>query len=164
MNHKILFTLFGLLCCNIITDTAAQTFEKRDFPKEQLSPELTARKKTEQMDKLLQLSEKQFKKIFKLNLKEAKSIDDQRKDRQGIMPPPMHGRNQETFPDRPPMRYSFNGKDPMRHHPEPLDPTKSKKEAQKREKKLRKILTEEQYNTWKEHQNSIQDHRHHNNL
>ena len=87
MNHKILFTLFGLLCCNIITDTAAQTFEKRDFPKEQLSPELTARKKTEQMDKLLQLSEKQFKKIFKLNLKEAKSIDDQRKDRQGIMSP-----------------------------------------------------------------------------
>ena len=53
MNHKILFTLFGLLCCNIITNTAAQTFEKRDFPKERLSPELTARKKTEQMDKLL---------------------------------------------------------------------------------------------------------------
>ena len=164
MNHKILFTLFGLLCCNIITDTTAQTFEKRDFPQEQLSPELTARKKTEQMDKLLQLSEKQFKKIFKLNLKEAKSIDAQRKSRQGIMPPPMHDRNQEKFPDRPPMRDSFNGKYPMRHHPEPLDPAKLKKEAQKREKKLKKILTEEQYNTWKEHQKTIQDHRHRNHL
>ena len=120
MNHKILFTLFGLFCCNIITDIAAQTFEKRGFPQERLSPELTARKKTEQMDKLLQLSEKQFKKIFKLNLKEAKSIDVQRKNRQGIMPPPMPDRNQDKFPDRPPMRKFFN-EVPMRPHPQPTE-------------------------------------------
>lgn len=164
MNHKILFTLFGLFCCNIITDIAAQTFEKRGFPQERLSPELTAKKKTEQMDKLLQLSEKQFKKIFKLNLKEAKSIDVQRKNRQGIMPPPMPDRNQDKFPDRPPMRNFFN-EVPMRPHPQPLqNPEKLKKETRKREKKLKKILTEEQYNTWKEYQKSIQDYKHHNNL
>ena len=164
MNHKILFTLFGLLCCNIITNTAAQTFEKRDFPKERLSPELTARKKTEQMDKLLQLSEKQFKKIFKLNLKEAKSIDVQRKNRQGIMSPPMPDRNQDKFPHRPPMRKFFNEVS-MQPHPQPLqNPEKLKKEIREREKKLKKILTEEQYNTWKEYQKSIQDYKHHNNL
>ena len=133
MNHKILFTLFGLFCCNIITDIAAQTFEKRGFPQERLSPELTARKKTEQMDKLLQLS-------------------------------PMPDRNQDKFPDRPPMRKFFN-EVPMRPHPQPLqNPEKLKKETRKREKKLKKILTEEQYNTWKEYQKSIQDYKHHNNL
>ena len=72
MNHKILFTLFGLFCCNIITDIAAQTFEKRGFPQERLSPELTARKKTEQMDKLLQLSEKQFKKNIQTKFERGK--------------------------------------------------------------------------------------------
>ena len=41
---------------------------------------------------------------------------------------------------------------------------KLKKETRKREKKLKKILTEEQYNTWKEYQKSIQDYKHHNNL
>ena len=93
------------------------------------------------MDKLLQLSENLFKKIFKLNLKEAKSTDVQRKDRQGTMPPPMPDRNQDKFPDRPPMRIFFN-EVPMRPHPQPLqNPEKLKKEARKREKKLKKILT-----------------------
>ncbi len=35
MNHKILFTLFGLFCYNIITDIAAQmkkeAFHKNDY-------------------------------------------------------------------------------------------------------------------------------------
>ena len=76
----------------------------------------------------------------------------------------MPDRNQDKFPDRPPMRNFFN-EVPMRPHPQPLQNLeKLKKETRKREKKLKKILTEEQYNTWKEYQKSIQDYKHHNNL
>ena len=76
----------------------------------------------------------------------------------------MPDRNQDKFPHRPPMRKFFN-EVPMQPHPQPLqNPEKLKKEIREREKKLKKILTEEQYNTWKEYQKSIQDYKHHNNL
>ena len=164
MKSKILFALLGLLCCTIVSDATAQPLEKKG-PQKHLSPELIARRKTEQMDKLLQLTEKQFKKIFKLNLKEAKSIEAQRKGRHEGMPP-MPGMGSKHLSDRPPMRGEgrppmddhFRGRGDMnRPHPEaPKDPETLKKEAQKRDKKLKKILTKDQYNIWIEHQKKDQ--------
>lgn len=40
--------------------------------KEILNPEKTARRRTDEMDKVLNLTEKQYKKIYKLNLKEER--------------------------------------------------------------------------------------------
>lgn len=42
--------------------------QKKEIP----NPEKTARRRTDEMDKVLNLTEKQYKKIYKLNLKEER--------------------------------------------------------------------------------------------
>lgn len=46
--------------------------QEKHLPREVLNPEKVATQMTEQMNKLLQLTDKQYKKIYKLNLKEQK--------------------------------------------------------------------------------------------
>lgn len=164
MKKKTLFTLLVLLSGSLIT-VAAQDSERKG-PRERLSPEMTARRKTEQMDKLLQLTEKQFKKVFKLNLKEAKSFEPQQQNAPDSRRPLMRG-DRNDFSGRPPMNGerppmgNFNGEGPMRQRPEsPKTPEELKKEAQKQEKKLKKILTDQQYAVWQEHQNKMHEKKH----
>lgn len=159
MKKRTLFTLLVLLPASLITAVAQGP--ERKGPRERLSPEMTARRKTEQMNKLLQLTEKQFKKVFKLNLKEAKSFEPQQKNTENSMRPHMR-ESGNGFSGRPPMNGgrppmgNFNGEGPMRQHPvSPKTPEELKKEAQKRDKKLKKILTDRQYAVWQEHQNKI---------
>lgn len=135
-----------------------------------VSPERQAQQITAKMDSLLNLSEKQYKKLYKLHLKEA-----QQQMENGLADgrPPMGSR-----PDRGPGAHPGGGNFPMRGggmgpggHPrggfgqqppvqlqdasdavKTLEEQRAKEEKrkQKMEKKIRKILTEEQYACWQE--------------
>lgn len=123
--------------------------------KEIPNPEKTARKRTDEMDKVLHLSEKQYKKIYKLLLKEEREKLEQimgRVSMEGMHPmPPMEG-------GRPPMRGrhpgGFGG-GPKGERPPMAPPADSRPDKEeeaerieKRIKKIRKILTDEQYDIW----------------
>lgn len=67
-----------------------------------------------------------------------------------VPPPHMRGNGHDDFSRRPPMPNHFKGNGPMEGPKLPKSPEEIKKEAQKREKKLKRILTDNQYNIWKE--------------
>ncbi len=124
--------------------------------KEIPNPEKSAKRITEEMAKELNLTEKQYKKVYKLILKEQKSLIE---NRMGQMRPPMMPGNpgEGEMPmmgqpgERPPMGMGSEGMS----HPKPprMDEDMAKeleKARQKKEKKLKKILTDEQYTRWQE--------------
>lgn len=124
--------------------------------KEIPNPEKSAKRITEEMAKELNLTEKQYKKVYKLILKEQKSLIE---NRMGQMRPPMMPGNpgEGEMPmmgqpgERPPMGMGPEGMS----HPRPprMDEDMAKeleKARQKKEKKLKKILTDEQYTRWQE--------------
>lgn len=136
--------------------------EKKAPVKEIPNPEKTARKRTDEMDKVLNLTEKQYKKIYKLNLKEEREKLEAligRGDRDTGCPPMMGG-------GRPPMRHSDgeppmmdggsqppmmgHGRRPMMAPPADNDKMKDdiRERTEKKMKKIRKILTDEQYDLW----------------
>ena len=105
------------------------------------------------MDKVLNLTEKQYKKIYKLNLKEEREklevlIGRGGKDmnrppmREGGCPPMMNGGGQPPMMGggRPPVMTPPAGDDKMKEE--------MQERAEKKIKKLRKILTDEQYDLW----------------
>lgn len=120
-----------------------------------LSPEKSARQTTDRMDSLLNLTKKQYDKLYKLNLKWA------REDAENKTATPRMGRRPEGTPDfrdaggfgqgphgnRPP-----EGMDrrPPRDFAPSGDREKMEKQRKKREKKLKKVLTDEQYARWTE--------------
>lgn len=123
--------------------------QKKEIP----NPEKTARRRTDEMDKVLNLTEKQYKKIYKLNLKEEREklevlIGRGGKDmnrppmREGGRPPMMNGGGQPPMMGggRPPMMTPPAGDDKMKEE--------MQERAEKKIKKLRKILTDEQYDLW----------------
>ncbi|MEB3374347.1 hypothetical protein SFC43_17695 [Bacteroides sp. CR5/BHMF/2] len=74
--------------------------EKR-LPREVLNPEKVATQMTDQMNKLLQLTDKQYKKIYKLNLKEQKAFFKAMQNSDGQRPPMGEGHGMRG--GRPPM-------------------------------------------------------------
>lgn len=114
--------------------------EKKELP----NPEKAARRMTDEMQKSLGLTDKQYKKVYKLNLKEEKARVEQMKARgaDGNRPPMMGGAPGRGFPPMggnggpcmPPP--SSSGKNDMRSLMEKMD------------KQMKKILTEEQYAKW----------------
>lgn len=119
--------------------------EKQTPVKEIPNPEKTARRLTDEMDKVLNLTEKQYKKIYKLNLKEEREKLEAligRGDKEAGRPPMMGG-------GQPPMMGGRGGHPMMRPSG---DHEKMKedieKRAEKKMKKLRKILSDEQYDLW----------------
>ena len=105
-NMKLIGLAVCLTCCaGFINAQEANEPQERQqekrLPREVLNPEKVATQMTNQMNKLLQLTDKQYKKIYKLNLKEQKAFfkamqnsDDQR--------PPM-GEGPGMRGGRPPM-------------------------------------------------------------
>ena len=77
-NMKLTGLAVCLTCCaGFINAQEANELQERQqqekhLPREVLNPEKVATQMTEQMNKLLQLTDKQYKKIYKLNLKRAK--------------------------------------------------------------------------------------------
>lgn len=128
--------------------------EKQAPAKEIPNPEKTARRLTDEMDKVLNLTEKQYKKIYKLNLKEEREKLEAligRGDKEAGRPPMMDGGGQPPMMGggQPPMMGGRGGHPMMRPSG---DHEKMKedieKRAEKKMKKLRKILSDEQYDLW----------------
>lgn len=115
------------------------------------SPEEAARAETDRLKEELQLTEKQYKKVYKLNLKAQKERLEARfpAPPSGMPMPPGEGR-------RPPM--PEGGFPPMMGEGRPPMPPADHadraeqlaEQARKREKKMKKILTDEQFARWKE--------------
>ena len=143
---------------NIRYDDPQEEVQKKEVP----NPEKAAQRRTDEMDKALNLTEKQYKKIYKLFLKEEKEKVEAMMQRHpggmdGQHPmggrPPMGGGRPPMGGGMPPQGGGFPG---MGGAPEGMNPEelmkehaeKMQKEQEKREKKIRKILTEEQYATW----------------
>lgn len=139
-------------------DTPQEKVQKKEVP----NPEKAAQRRTDEMDKMLDLTEKQYKKIYKLFLKEEKEkVEALMEHQPGGMngQPPMGGRppRGEGRPPMgggmPPQGGGFPGmggdtddmtpEERMKAHVEEMQ-----KEQEKREKKIRKILTDEQYEIW----------------
>lgn len=136
---------------NIRYDDPQEKVQKKEVP----NPEKAAQRRTDEMDKALNLTEKQYKKIYKLFLKEEKEkVEAMMQRHPGGMngQPPMGGRP-PMGGGMPPQGGGFPG---MGGFPEGMSPEermkehaeKMQKEQEKREKKIRKILTEEQYAIW----------------
>lgn len=128
--------------------------EKQAPAKEIPNPEKAARKRTDEMDKVLNLTEKQYKKIYKLNLKEEREKLEAligRGDKEAGRPPMMGGGRPPMMDGggQPPMMGGRGGHPMMRPSG---DHEKMKedieKRAEKKMKKLRKILSDEQYDLW----------------
>lgn len=102
-------------------------------PKEmkQISPEGIAARRTDEMDKIVQLTEKQYKKIYRLYLYAEQ-------ERQQMLASGLMG-------GFPPGR--FPSGDGMMGPP-PVIAFTSEENIAKREKKIRKILSDEQYMKW----------------
>lgn len=126
--------------------------EKKELP----NPEKAAKRMTDEMQKSLGLTDKQYKKVYKLNLKEEKARVEQMKARgaDGNRPPMMGGAPGGGFPPMgggpggggfPPM--GGNGGPGM---PPPSSSGKNdiRSLMEKKDKQMKKILTEEQYAKW----------------
>jgi len=134
---------------------------ERHYKPVPLSPEKSARHTTDRMDSLLNLTRKQYDKLYKLNLKWA------REDAEDRTPAPRMGGRPEGAPD-----FGGPGQGPRGHRPpegmagrraphdfgpspddrESMEKQRAKleKRHKKRGKKLKKILTDEQYARWTE--------------
>lgn len=111
--------------------------------KELPNPEKAAKQKTDEMKKALQLTDKQYKKMYKINLAEEKErVENKLADGDRPMPgprPPMNG-------GMPPQAMEGGPRPPMPFHaPDGMSADEMAKKMEKREKKIRKILTTEQY-------------------
>lgn len=166
MNKKIRMTGLAvcLACCTGLVyaqETSAvqerQQQEKR-LPREVPNPEKIATQMTNQMKESLQLTDKQYKKIYKLNLKEQKEFFQSMQNSGGQRPPMggpgmQGGRPPMGGPGEPPMmgEGSFpgiTGRSMMNKN----DADSQKKAAEAKEKKIKKILTAEQYEKWQTEQ------------
>ena len=75
--------------------------QEKHLPRKVLNPEKVAIQMTEQMNKLLQLTDKQYKKIYKLNLKEQKAFFKAMQNSDDYRPPMGEGPGMRG--GRPPM-------------------------------------------------------------
>ena len=164
MNKLFKTGLVALFSCLVWTGMAQQQVDTK-LPREVPSPAKIAKKMTDEMSKELQLNEKQYAKIYKLNLKEQK---DRFKAQQS---------SSASSNERPPMgdRPSFDGSDderppmPSGERPEmgmrqgggsemTEDAAETLHKAEvKKEKKIKKILTAEQSAKWSKMQEKMKE-------
>ena len=153
--------LIGLAACLISCSSLAvaqdhpepqerQQYEQR-LPHEVPNPEKIATQMTDRMQESLQLTEKQYKKIYKLNLKEQKEHFKAMQN-SGEQRPPMGGPGSSE----PPIMGEGNfpddmGERPMMNKEQNVEDIQ-KKAAEAKKKKIKKILTPEQYAKWQTEQ------------
>ncbi len=172
MNMKALSIAVCLISClgtasaqsDDLNTNGRQQTERKQLPREVPNPEKIARQMTDQMKESLQLNEKQYKKIYKLNLKEQKERFTNSQN-SGQRRPPMRGEGFEMGGERPPMG---GGRPPIMgdgSFPDQMDsPSRTngdsdkekaeslQKVAEAKEKKIKKILSTEQYAKWQTEQ------------
>ncbi len=178
MRTLTLAVMLGLtaLCGTVAAKAQAPESERiiremrsRD-PQPYISPERKAQMLTERMDSLLGLDKKQYKKLYKINLKEARRQAENaesspfrmgghpgegggRPPRGNGMGPGGPGGHGGPGGGRPPHDFDGNHGSPQHKRglsPEDMEKIKQKeaKEREKTEKKIKKILTSEQYERW----------------
>lgn len=158
----IVFAIMLSASWNIsVADAVYDEPQKAEQNKDVPNPEKEAKKRTDEMDRLLNLTEKQYKKIYKLYLKEEKEKIEKMFSRSGGQPP-MNGERRPMGMGQPPMgggRPPMGGNRPDFGEGGPMMPPehikeKMAEEMMKREekklKKIRKILGDEQYEKWLE--------------
>lgn len=171
MMNKTIKTMIvsGLFLCTISATAQEEFNEMRPpFPqqeegkapfKEVPNPEKSAKRITEEMSKELGLTEKQYKKVYKVILKEQKTLVENSfgQNRPPMMPggPEAGGRPMMGNPgERPPMGMGPGGGMPSQRPPR-MDEDQAEvleKARKTKEKKLKKILSDEQYTQWQEMQ------------
>ena len=124
----------------------------------QLTPQQKAHMMTDHMDRLLNLTDKQYQKIYKLNLKQVKEMeaDSLFLGRRGMGFGPGMGPRPGMGPGGPGGRAQFErdmekaGREFTPLSPQQMEQLKEAHEKSriKMDKKLRKILTDEQYGKW----------------
>lgn len=140
---------YALLCMGMMlfsmqgmaqSEGSAGPEPKKEHFREIPNPEKTARKEAEHLKKELDLTEKQYKKVYKLLLKEQRELFEKRFQR-----PEMPG-------GMPPMGGPRPEGEGMRGMPMGAGPKEKQEDLQKRiekkNKKMKKILTEAQYDQW----------------
>ncbi len=150
---KMMKKTFGMLAvclmCGATSLQAQEQNEGRPMPPEAISPEKAAEQMTELMNQELELTDKQYKKIYKLNLKEQENRASAMEGNGGQRPPmPPMGSSQDMGERRPPMMGEGGMGPGMGPRMGQQTPEELKEEAEAKEKKLKKILTEEQYAKW----------------
>ncbi len=169
---SILRKIYLLLVCTLIhlISVQAQNPERKQLPHEVPSPERVATKITDEMNKELLLTEKQYDKLYKLNLKEQKLFfanasnntsglgmdrHSPMGERSGFKDDREHSQDNDNGGMEPGMRknhFPANGNFNNLHSLNQDNAEKLKKAAETKEKKIKKILTEEQYVKWQEFQ------------
>lgn len=151
--------LFSFAAANAQEQNPQEMKGERPQP-QRVKPKDRARANADTLNALVQLDEKQYKKVYKIFLEEANSIYDLFPNRSGGGRPPMGGGRPPMGGGRPggfsggggraPMGgYSGGGRPPMNGQMKSF-PERIKEIQEKREKKLKKILTEEQYQIYDE--------------
>ncbi|MCD8029488.1 MAG: DUF4890 domain-containing protein [Bacteroides sp.] len=138
----ILISLICLICPLAGMAQEPDTSRPRQ-PREVVEPEVRARQMADEMQVKLELDQKQYKKIYKLFLREEKERSQTRPDpgRQG--PPPGGRREGGPPPDR---NREFSADRPQTRRG--IDPEQMQKAIEEKNKKIKKILTDEQYEKW----------------
>lgn len=138
---------YALLCMGMMvfsvqgmaqSEGSAGPGQKKEHFREIPNPEKAAGREAEHLKKELDLTEKQYKKVYKLLLKEQRELFENRSQRPG-MPggmPPMGGPRPEG------MRGMPMGEGPKEKQED------LQKRIEKKNKKMKKILTEAQYDQW----------------
>lgn len=154
----ILGTAVALLTLQVQAQTSGEPEkpEKREIP----SPDKEAKRETDRLKNALNLTDKQYKKVYKLVLKEQRERFEKRMEHrppmgegpEGGMRPPHEGgmppagdRRPEGAPmgvNRRPMPEGFSEKSPEELKKE------MEKKLKKKNKKMKKILSEQQYDKW----------------
>lgn len=156
-------TFAGFATAQETPASQARQQEEKRLPREVANPEKIATRITEQMQRSLQLTEKQYNKIYKLNLKEQKKRFNlmQNADNQGSFMRGGVGMGEGRPPmamggGEPPMAREGGFPNRMGERPRmQLDNDSAealKKAAEAKDKKIKKILTTEQYEKWKAEQ------------
>ena len=151
-----------------VPDSLARGRQEGQPRKVIMSPEKIATQITDRMKESLQLTDKQYKKIYKLNLKEQRELAKAMNGSGQARPPMGEGR-------RPPMGGPMDGGEPPmrgegafqgRRNGQGVTPRgeqseesreKMEKARKKKEKKIKKILNTEQYEKWKAEQEAAKE-------
>lgn len=149
---RILVTMIAIA----LTAAAFNALAQGERP--QLTPQQKAHMMTDRMDRMLNLTDKQYQKIYKLNLKQVKEMeaDSLFLGRRGMGFGPGMGPRPGMGPGGPGGRAQFErdmekaGREFTPLSPQQMEQLKEahEKSRVKMDKKLRKILTDEQYGKW----------------
>lgn len=160
MKHLLWSVGFSLLTLQVQAQAPAeeQPAKRTELPREVPNPEKLARQETDRLKEALELTDKQCKKVYKLVLKEQRERFERRMQR-----PPMRDGEAGRGPrppregGMPPMgmgggRPGGEGMEmsrpPMARGQQPETAEEMHKRIEEKNKKMKKILTEAQYDRW----------------